>query len=79
MFTYRICSNMLFVGWNFRSIFNEGEITQIKGGQEADELRKAIRMFGPARRQIYELGVGTNPGVKLGTSAQEEEKALGAI
>jgi len=57
----------------------EGEITQIKGGQEADELRKAIRKFGPAGRQIYEFGVGTNPGVKLGNSAQEDEKALGTI
>ncbi|MCH8020232.1 hypothetical protein IH785_10245 [candidate division KSB1 bacterium] len=57
----------------------EGEITQIKGGHEADELRKAIRKFGPAGRQIYEFGVGTNPGVKLGNSAQEDEKALGTI
>lgn len=57
----------------------EGEITQIKGGQEADELRKAIRKFGPAGRQIYEFGVGTNSCVKLGNSAQEDEKALGAI
>lgn len=57
----------------------EGEITQIKGGQEANELRKAIRKFGPAGRQIYEFAVGTNPCVKLGNSAQEDEKTLGAI
>jgi len=57
----------------------DGEITQIKGGQEADVLRKAIRKFGPAGRQIYEFGVGTNPGVKLGNSAEEDEKALGTI
>ena len=57
----------------------EGEITQIKGGQEANELRKAIRKFGPAGRRVYEFGVGTNPGVKLGNSAQEDEKTLGTI
>lgn len=55
----------------------EGYITQIKGGSDAEVLRKTIRKFGKAGRHVFDLGLGTNDKVKLGASALEDEKAIG--
>jgi len=58
---------------------NAGQITQIKGKKEAEELRKSIRKFGKNGRTLYEFGIGTNDNVSFGHSAQEDEKVCGTI
>lgn len=57
----------------------ENQIKQIKGKQEAEELRKTIRKFGKEGRKINELGIGTNGKARLGISAQQDEKVLGTV
>jgi len=57
---------------------NKGHITQIKGKEDAAQLRKNLRKLGQTGRNIYEFGVGTNDQVVLGSSSQEDEKALGS-
>jgi len=61
----------------------EGTITEITGGEEADELRKTID--GAAKnakhpgsvRRICELGIGLNPKAKLIGATIIDEKVLG--
>ncbi|MFQ5602542.1 MAG: hypothetical protein ACE5HS_04670 [bacterium] len=55
----------------------KGHVTQIKGGPEAELLRKELRKLGASGREIKEFGVGTNNTLKLGYSAQEDEKVAG--
>jgi leucyl aminopeptidase (aminopeptidase T) len=57
----------------------KGQITQIKGFEEAEQLRKSMRKYGKDARKIYELGIGTNDKVILGASSQEDEKSIGNI
>ncbi len=54
-----------------------GAIIQIKGGKEAEQLRKDIRKLGKNGRHISEIGVGTNNKVVFGYSMQEDEKMYG--
>jgi leucyl aminopeptidase (aminopeptidase T) len=54
-----------------------GVIIQIKGGKEAEQLRKDIRKLGQNGRRVSEIGVGTNNKVVFGHSRQEDEKMYG--
>jgi leucyl aminopeptidase (aminopeptidase T) len=54
-----------------------GAITQVKGAQEAELLRKALRKYGNAGRKLHELGIGTNDQVSFGRSLPEDEKVYG--
>jgi leucyl aminopeptidase (aminopeptidase T) len=56
----------------------KGHITQIKGGREAEQLRKDIRKFGENGRRITKLGIGTNTALSFGHSSQEDENVYGA-
>jgi len=60
-------------------LINNSQITQIKGAEEAEALRKLIRKFGKEGRNIQELGIGTNDKVTKGVSAQEDEKISGSL
>jgi leucyl aminopeptidase (aminopeptidase T) len=60
-------------------LITNSQITQIKGSEEADELRKLIRKFGKEGRRIQELGIGTNDKVAKGNSVQEDEKISGSL
>lgn len=55
----------------------KGYITQIKGKNDAELLRKVLRKYGKPGRNITELGVGTNDKYIFGHSAREDEKVLG--
>jgi len=55
------------------------QITQIKGQDSADLVRRELRRYGKAGRQIRELAVGANPDLMLGMSTQEDERALGVL
>jgi leucyl aminopeptidase (aminopeptidase T) len=57
----------------------DGRVTQIKGQEAAEQLRKDLRKFGPEGRRIYEFGIGTNDKVSFGNTSQEDEKASGTI
>lgn len=55
-----------------------GVITQVRGAQDAEQLRKALRKYGDAGRRINELGIGTNEQVTFGRSQPEDEKVYGS-
>lgn len=59
--------------------FSRGHITQIKGGSEAEILRKNLRKFGREGRSIFKLGIGTNHQVRFGQSAHEDAKTYGLV
>jgi len=56
----------------------DGRMTIIKGGKPADELRRRLRHAGANARQVVEIGFGLNDRARLGASASEDEKVLGA-
>ncbi len=58
---------------------NDGHVLQIRGGEEAQLLKRDLRKFKDEGRKIYELGVGTNKSIVLGRSAKEDEKSFGNV
>jgi len=56
-----------------------GEVSDIRGGREAEELRKFIGNFGPEARMVGELGIGTNNKARITGNILEDEKVLGTI
>jgi leucyl aminopeptidase (aminopeptidase T) len=56
-----------------------GEITEIKGGQEAERLRRWLEQWGDAYSSIVcEVSIGFNPSIRL-LGRKSDKKALGTI
>lgn len=56
-----------------------GFATDIKGGKDAERLRKMLEPFGKDARNIAEFGVGTNDAAKLVGDILEDEKVMGTV
>ncbi|NLC39119.1 MAG: aminopeptidase, partial [Clostridia bacterium] len=57
----------------------KGLVVEIEGGQEADRLKELVDRFGPAARNIAELGIGLNDQAVLSGIVLEDEKVLGTV
>jgi len=55
----------------------DGYAYQMFGGEEISRLRKILKPFGKASRNIAEFGIGTNPNAILTGISIEDEKVLG--
>ncbi len=55
----------------------DGYAYQMFGGEEVARLRKILKSFGKASRNIAEFGIGTNPNAILTGISIEDEKVLG--
>ena len=55
----------------------DGSGYKLTGKEEAEKLRKIIKPFGRASRNIAEFGIGTNPNAILTGESIEDEKVLG--
>lgn len=73
----RICGQLKALNKTITLKIKNGVITQVKGAQEAEQLRKAIRKFGAAGRKVNELGIGANDQVSFGHSQIGDEKVYG--
>jgi leucyl aminopeptidase (aminopeptidase T) len=73
----RICGQTKGLNKPITLKIKNGVLTQVKGSQEAEQLRKAIRRFGNSGRKINELGIGTNDNVTFGQSQLGDEKVYG--
>jgi len=51
-----------------------GLATEVNGGSEAKKLTGILNRYGPAARNIAELGLGLNPGATLTGNTLEDEK-----
>jgi leucyl aminopeptidase (aminopeptidase T) len=50
---------------------------KLTGKEEAEKLRRILKPFGRASRNIAEFGIGTNPNALLTGDSIEDEKVLG--
>jgi len=55
----------------------DGYAYNITGGVEAQQLRKLLKPFGRAGKNVAEFGLGTNPRAELTGASMEDEKVLG--
>ncbi|MCD4733641.1 aminopeptidase [bacterium] len=55
----------------------KGLVTEISGGEEAEQLEAIIAPYGRAARNIAELGIGTNDRAIITGNILEDEKVLG--
>jgi leucyl aminopeptidase (aminopeptidase T) len=67
-----------------RITFEHGRVTNIAGGQEAEQLEAVIadaetKPTGEGSRTIAELGIGTNPYARITGNVMTDEKVMGTI
>jgi leucyl aminopeptidase (aminopeptidase T) len=60
-------------------IVEQGYVTKIEGGQEAERLDKMLAEYGKPARNIAELGIGTIDQAILTGNVLEDEKVMGTI
>ncbi|KPL18958.1 MAG: leucyl aminopeptidase [candidate division Zixibacteria bacterium SM23_81] len=58
---------------------NDGLVTKIAGGAQAQILLRAIKGLGKLARNIAELGIGTNDRARVVGSPLEDEKVMGTV
>jgi len=56
-----------------------GYVTEILGGEEADQLKRLLDPHGRDAYSIAELGVGTNDKARIVGNVLEDEKVLGTV
>jgi leucyl aminopeptidase (aminopeptidase T) len=56
-----------------------GYVTKIEGGRDAEELEVRLRGYGKLARNIAELGIGTNHQAILSGRVLEDEKVMGTV
>ncbi|MEW8957876.1 MAG: aminopeptidase [Moorella sp. (in: firmicutes)] len=57
----------------------EGRAVAVDGGREARLLEEIFAKYGPASRNIAELGIGLNPLARLTGNVLEDEKVRGTV
>ncbi len=57
----------------------KGYISNVSGGQEAEELEKIFDKAGKAGRNVAELGMGTNERAEISGNILEDEKVMGTL
>ncbi|WP_280535951.1 aminopeptidase [Halopenitus sp. POP-27] len=57
----------------------DGDVTAVSGGREADELRETIEGADAGARNLAEFAIGTNPDARLVGNLAEDKKRLGTI
>ncbi|MBC7325395.1 MAG: aminopeptidase, partial [Moorella sp. (in: Bacteria)] len=56
-----------------------GQAVAVSGGREAGCLEDIFHRYGPASRNIAELGIGLNPLARLSGNVLEDEKVRGTV
>ena len=56
-----------------------GFVTEIRGGEKAERVRKLLEPYGRDAFSIAELGVGTNDRARLVGNVLEDEKVMGTV
>jgi len=56
-----------------------GSITQIKGGKQADQLKNMLNKIGEKAKIVAEFGIGTNPKAEISGCILEDEKVMGTV
>ncbi|WP_258358755.1 aminopeptidase [Moorella sulfitireducens] len=56
-----------------------GQAVAVSGGREARLLEEIFNRYGPASRNIAELGIGLNPLARLTGNVLEDEKVRGTV
>jgi len=59
-----------------RVSFEDGIVTRIEGGQEAQELDALLATTPPSAKNLAEFAIGTNPACRIGVTMRENKKAL---
>jgi leucyl aminopeptidase (aminopeptidase T) len=54
-----------------------GNVTEVKGGREAQRLRRLLDEIGPSARNIAEFALGTNRRCRIETGLREAKKTWG--
>lgn len=62
-----------------RLAVQDGIVTEISGGAEAEMLRHMVAPYGEAGRNVAELGIGTNDKAMLTGVVLEDEKVFGTV
>lgn len=57
----------------------KGEVVEVAGGRAAAWLEKIFHRYGPAARNIAELGIGLNPRAQITGRVLEDEKVRGTV
>ncbi|ACL69863.1 aminopeptidase [Halothermothrix orenii] len=60
-------------------VVENGYVTDISGGHEAEILKKLLDKHGKEARNIAELGIGTNDKATITGNVLEDEKVMGTI
>ncbi len=60
-------------------IIENGYVTKITGGKEAQVLTKILSDSGEESYKIAEFGIGLNPKAKISGNVTEDEKVLGTV
>jgi leucyl aminopeptidase (aminopeptidase T) len=60
-------------------VVKAGFVTEILGGEEADQLKRLLDPHGRDAYNIAELGVGTNDRARIVGNVLEDEKVLGTV
>lgn len=60
-------------------LIEDGYVTEIQGGREAERLNEVLSEYGDSARHIAELGIGTNDKAILTGKVIEDEKVLGTV